>query len=207
LHVLGHTDDQGINAIAGVSGDTISDGMAISLSYPFSNLSDYIVPGSGATGIFYRTGKASPVNRGGVFTSPPPSAGFSTSLDPDSPDLVDYSALRYPASGTADYKLVFFVFPFEAVPQGGADPNNAKTVMGRIMTWFGISKPNILVGDVNEDGNINSADVVYLMNYLFLGGPQPQPWEAGDVNCDGTVNSSDIVYLINYLFVNGPPPC
>jgi len=61
-------------------------------------------------------------------------------------------------------------------------------------------------GDVNGDGIINSADVVYLINYLFKGGPPPEPLEAGDVNCDGVVNSADVVYLINYLFKGGPPP-
>jgi hypothetical protein len=61
-------------------------------------------------------------------------------------------------------------------------------------------------GDANGDGVINSADVVYLINYLFKGGPAPEPLEAGDVNCDGIINSADVVYLINYLFKGGPPP-
>jgi C1A family cysteine protease len=65
-------------------------------------------------------------------------------------------------------------------------------------------------GDVSGDAVINSADVVYLINYLFKDGapPQCQPVTAcGDVNLDGVVNSADIVYLINYLFKNGPHPC
>jgi hypothetical protein len=198
LHVLGHTDDQGENSVVGVSGDTISDGMAISLSYPFSNLSDYIVPGFGAAGIFSRTGKGSPGTREGVFASP--------SLNPDSPDLIDYCALRYPATGSAGYKVVFFAFSFEAVPQSGADPNNAKTVMGRIMNWFGISKPSFVRGDATGDGVVDAADVVHLLNYLFAGGPPPIPMEAGDVDCSGEVNAADVVFLLNYLFLGGPPP-
>jgi hypothetical protein len=63
-----------------------------------------------------------------------------------------------------------------------------------------------LRGDANGDGIINSADVVHLINYLFVGGPAPLPLAAGDANCDGIVNSADVVYLINYLFVGGPPP-
>lgn len=61
-------------------------------------------------------------------------------------------------------------------------------------------------GDANGDGLINSADVSYLINYLFISGPQPVPLEAGDANGDGMVNSADVAYLINYLFVGGPPP-
>jgi hypothetical protein len=63
-------------------------------------------------------------------------------------------------------------------------------------------------GDVNSDGNINSADVSYIINYLFVGGPEPIPLLIiGDVNCDLKVNSADVIYLINYLFVNGSEPC
>jgi hypothetical protein len=62
-------------------------------------------------------------------------------------------------------------------------------------------------GDVNANGTINAADVVYLMNYLFIGGPQPIPLETGGVNCDGKIDAADVVYLINYLFIAGPPPC
>jgi hypothetical protein len=61
-------------------------------------------------------------------------------------------------------------------------------------------------GDCNGDGAINLADVVYLVNYLFIGGPPPDPLEAGDANCDGEVDLADAVYIINYLFIGGPPP-
>jgi hypothetical protein len=64
-----------------------------------------------------------------------------------------------------------------------------------------------LRGDANGDGVINVVDVVYLINYLFINGPAPDPVESGDVNCDHTTNAADVVYLINYLFIDGPPPC
>jgi hypothetical protein len=63
-----------------------------------------------------------------------------------------------------------------------------------------------LRGDVNADWKINTVDVVYLINYLFIHGPAPNPVERADCNCDGIVNTTDVVYLINYLFINGPPP-
>jgi hypothetical protein len=66
--------------------------------------------------------------------------------------------------------------------------------------------PEFKSGDANGDWQVNSADVAYLINYLFVGGPAPQPWQSGDANCDGIINSADVAYLINYLFVNGPPP-
>jgi hypothetical protein len=64
----------------------------------------------------------------------------------------------------------------------------------------------VTCGDANGDGKLSVSDVVYLINYLFKGGPAPIPWEAGEANCDGKVTVSDVVYLINYLFKGGPPP-
>jgi hypothetical protein len=64
-----------------------------------------------------------------------------------------------------------------------------------------------LRGDVNADKKLNVSDVVYLINYLFKGGPTPNPLQSGDANCDGQVTVSDVVYLINYLFKGGPSPC
>jgi hypothetical protein len=63
-----------------------------------------------------------------------------------------------------------------------------------------------VTGDANADGQMDIADVVYLINYLFMDGPAPDPFEAGDANCDGKVDIADVVYLINYLFIGGPPP-
>jgi hypothetical protein len=68
------------------------------------------------------------------------------------------------------------------------------------------TEPTALCGDANQDGVINSADVVYLINYLFKNGETPDPLWIGDCNCDEIVNSADVVYLINYLFKGGPPP-
>ena len=65
---------------------------------------------------------------------------------------------------------------------------------------------NSLSIDPNGDAQITIADVVYLVNYLFKGGPTPQPIQAGDANCDGRVTISDAVYLISYLFKGGPTP-
>jgi serine protease AprX len=62
-------------------------------------------------------------------------------------------------------------------------------------------------GDVNRDGSVSISDVVYLINYLFKGGPEPYLLYRGDANCDQDVTISDGVYIISYLFKGGPAPC
>jgi hypothetical protein len=64
-----------------------------------------------------------------------------------------------------------------------------------------------LCGDANIDGIVDIGDIVYLINYVFYGGPEPQPnLDCNDVNSDGIVDIGDIVYLINYVFYGGPAP-
>ncbi|MCX6833167.1 MAG: cohesin domain-containing protein [candidate division Zixibacteria bacterium] len=62
-------------------------------------------------------------------------------------------------------------------------------------------------GDVDGSGNINIADVVYMVNYIFKHGPPPQDASGGDVDCDLSVTIADVVYFINYIFRGGPQPC
>ena len=62
-------------------------------------------------------------------------------------------------------------------------------------------------GDANHDGTIDISDVVYLISYIFSGGPEPSPTAAGDSDCSGTIDISDAVYMISYIFSGGPAPC
>jgi hypothetical protein len=61
-------------------------------------------------------------------------------------------------------------------------------------------------GDVNNDGKISLADVIYIANYLLKGGPAPYPLEAGDVNADKKFSLGDAIYLANYVLKDGPAP-
>jgi hypothetical protein len=62
-------------------------------------------------------------------------------------------------------------------------------------------------GDANSDGIVDISDAVYLIAYIFSGGPAPNPLTTGDANCDGMVDISDAVYLIAYIFSGGLAPC
>lgn len=62
------------------------------------------------------------------------------------------------------------------------------------------------IGDVNDDLVVNVSDAVYIINYIFLSGPAPDPYATGDCNCDGKVNITDAVWIINYVFLEGKLP-
>lgn len=61
-------------------------------------------------------------------------------------------------------------------------------------------------GDCNDDGVTDVGDAIYLVNYVFKGGPPPPCLDEGDANFDCNINISDAVYLISYIFRGGQPP-
>jgi hypothetical protein len=67
-------------------------------------------------------------------------------------------------------------------------------------------KPRFRRGDPNSDGIINITDGIYVLNFLFLGGPAPTCTEAANANDDGSVNITDGIYVLNFLFLGGPAP-
>jgi CSLREA domain-containing protein len=60
------------------------------------------------------------------------------------------------------------------------------------------------IGDANGDGVRDVADVFYIINYLFAGGPVPLG--RANVNGDAAIDVADVFYLINFLFAGGPTP-
>jgi hypothetical protein len=144
---------------------------------------------------------------------------FASDLDGDSDiDLAvtnqmcqDVSILLNNGDGTfsSDYTYSVGTWPSSIFAadfdnDGDIDLATANSNSGNVSVLLNQSTP--IRGDANRNGEINSGDVVYLLNYLFINGPAPDPLWVGDANCDGVVDVSDVVYLINYLFASGPPP-
>ncbi len=50
-------------------------------------------------------------------------------------------------------------------------------------------------------------NAVDLINYIYRGGPAPDPLLSGDTNCDGIVDIGDPIYIIDNIFRGGPPIC
>ena len=83
---------------------------------------------------------------------------------------------------------------------------NAAGILGIHSVVLDTGAEPYLCGDADASGSINVSDAVYLIQYIFAGGPAPEPLPAGDVDCSASINVSDAVYLIQYIFAGGPAP-
>ncbi len=65
-------------------------------------------------------------------------------------------------------------------------------------------------GDVDHSGALplDIGDLVYLVDFMFTGGNEPQCLDEADINGDGlpTIDIADLVFLVDYMFQSGPPP-
>lgn len=63
-------------------------------------------------------------------------------------------------------------------------------------------------GNVDNDPNenIDISDLVYLVDWIYHGGPAPACVPEADMNADNAVTSFDVDYLVNYMFKGGPAP-
>ena len=56
------------------------------------------------------------------------------------------------------------------------------------------------LGDINADGVMNPADMVYILSWLFKDGPAPPVMDDADLNEDGTVDIADVIVLSKWLW-------
>ncbi len=126
----------------------------------------------------------------------------STTSDPSSPKTWD--------SGTSGTNGHTFELEFLAGDGPGPFPYHcsvhALTMKDTIFVAIDCP-PGFVCGDANASAQVDIDDVVFLIAYIFQGGPAPTPLEAGDANCSGGIDIDDVVYLIAYIFQGGPVPC
>lgn len=92
------------------------------------------------------------------------------------------------------------------IGQTAAGPASAGSYLLQSGFWQNFGG-GYLCGDPNRSNDVNIADVVYLVAYIFAGGPAPDPPASGDVDCGGSINIADAVYMIEYIFTHGAAPC
>lgn len=101
---------------------------------------------------------------------------------------------------------------FVSAPYAGAFNSTSNWMICWTALWQsnylneGPASPAAVCGDADCNGIITISDAVYLINYIFAGGPVPCTIQAGDADGNGIITISDAVYLINYIFAGGPAP-
>ncbi len=67
-----------------------------------------------------------------------------------------------------------------------------------------------LRGDVDYSGvpPLDIADLVYLVDFMFNAGPEPECFDEGDIDGSGVepIDIADLVYLVDFMFNGGPLP-
>lgn len=125
------------------------------------------------------------------------------------PAIVDlHSVLSYSTDYTLAPEDTLYIYTVLTTVKTGT-VNDIRGNIDKAKQWFldhVIESCAFVCGDVNGSGAVNLLDVTALINYIYKGGPEPDPLEAGDVNNSGNINLLDINYLINYLYKEGPPP-
>jgi hypothetical protein len=103
---------------------------------------------------------------------------------------------------TTDRSGVFLIFPnlTSFIYDENGQPVPFRYNQGELLVWWSVP------GDASGDSLVTSADVVFLINYLFRNGVLPCVCEAADCNYDCLIGSGDILYLLQYLFRGGDPP-
>jgi hypothetical protein len=127
---------------------------------------------------------------------------------------LDYLTIRYSPSGDVEWLTRYDggeskndgAYAIAVDRFGNVCVAGASYATGSDFDYATVKYCQALRGDVNGDSVIDVGDAVYILNYLFKGGPPPLPVASGDTNCDGIVDIGDAVYLLNYLFKGGPPP-
>ncbi len=61
-------------------------------------------------------------------------------------------------------------------------------------------------GDYDDNGDVNVADLVAMVDYLFKGGQPPLKFNSADVNANCEIQVDDLVYMVDYLFKGGIAP-
>lgn len=146
-----------------------------------------------------------------------PLLDWADAIDPDPFDAVTYEVVISPLANFDS------AFTASGIPTSSYTVQaGALVVRGRLYYWKVRALDNaslsiesnevfhftlLLLGDANKDGQLTSADIVLLLNFIFLGEPPIDPPELADLNCDGDYTPTDIVLALNATFLGQAPPC
>ncbi len=125
---------------------------------------------------------------------------FPCAVDPYDRDMfVTLQKETVPPDDSAIYAFALFGMP---MPGAADNASSYYELADMANKWCGFGR-----GDVNNNGKIDLADIIYLAQFISGNGSGPYPFlHCGDVDADGTINMQDVSYLKDYYFNFGPCP-
>ncbi|MFQ6031391.1 MAG: SBBP repeat-containing protein [Candidatus Zixiibacteriota bacterium] len=209
-----NSDDEAVAITMDVSGNVYISGMSVGMGWDYATIKYY--PNGDTAWLRRYDGPANDWDWSYDIAVDDSGNVYVTGFSQGTGTFWDYTTIRYDPNGdiawvetydgpknSYDAALAIAVDDFGNVYVTGFSEDIGT---GRDYATIKYVQTDALRGDANGDWVISSADIVYLINYLFVNGPAPDPLWVGDANSDGVLDIADVVYLINYLFAGGPPP-
>lgn len=96
----------------------------------------------------------------------------------------------------------YYIYTEDSLGAPTNDPANPP-----VTTYSFLVAPSYECGDIDHaDDGVTISDLVYLVDWMFTGGPPPPVMEAANVDGSGGIDIADLVYLVDYMFTDGPAP-
>ncbi len=116
---------------------------------------------------------------------------------------LEWQDIEYDISSIADNQSTVYLAWIMGPTDGGLvycgwNIDDVRVVSKECIGW--------LCGDVDNSEDINVADLVFLVDFIFKGGPAPSIYESGNVDGIGEINVADLTYFVDYIFKGGAEP-
>ena len=70
-----------------------------------------------------------------------------------------------------------------------------------------VAPTELIPGDVDLSfTEVDIADLVYLVDFMFTNGDPPPALNTADVDASCNIDISDLVYMVDFMFTGGPIP-
>ncbi len=138
----------------------------------------------------------------GIHMKPDSAGGGTNYLVPDTGAILN---LYFDVPETAPGGEILVI---DTITTGGKRPRY-EALWGELVPVFiagAIEIQSYIRGDIDGNGEIDIADLVALVDYMFNQGAVPDPYEAGNIDGINDINIADLVYMVDYMFNQGPPP-
>ncbi len=127
----------------------------------------------------------------------------SAAKNPSSGEQIQWQVIS--AGGTTSSNANFIISQTVAQTATGVSTGGS-FALSEGFFYSGAVAPPCKCGDADNSGGWSIGDAVYIINYIFGGGPPPLQTCNGDADGSGGISIGDAVYLINYIFGGGPMP-